>query len=598
MYILGISAFYHDSAACILRDGEIMAAAQEERFTRLKNDAAFPVKAIQYCLECCNIKLTEVDYIVFYEKPFLKFERLLETYLAFVPFGISSYLKALPLWVREKLFMKRTIIKELKAIDTDWSYNQEKLLFTEHHQAHAASAFFPSPHQEAIILVMDGVGEWATTSVFKGSGNTMQLLEEINFPHSIGLLYSAFTYYLGFKVNSDEYKVMGLAPYGKPVYKELIYKHLIDVKFDGSFKLNMHYFNYCTGLSMTNNNFHSLFGAPPRSLHEEIGSFHMNVACSIQLVTEEIVLKIVKHLHSKYKLENLCLAGGVALNCVVNGRLLQEADFENIWVQPAAGDAGGALGAAYTVYYEHLKNERTRSLIQGDSMKEDLLGPEFTNEDIKAALADCSLVYHEYEWQQYLHEVAKLIAGGNVVGWFDGRMEFGPRALGARSIIADPRHKSMQSIINQKIKFRESFRPFAPAVLQEHAEAYFDIKVASPYMLFTAPVSQEQELVSSMEHQHTQGFDQLKQKTTTIPAVTHVNHSARVQTVSNTSSNFYQLIAEFYRITGCPLVVNTSFNVMDEPIVCTPYDAIRCFLKSGLDVLAFPNIIIYKSENR
>lgn len=596
MYILGISAFYHDSAACILKDDEIMAAAQEERFSRVKNDSSFPAKAIQYCLEYCHVQLSSIDYIVFYEKPFLKFERLLETYVAFAPRGIQSYLKAIPLWIRGKLFMKNEIIKELKEIDPHWHYHKETLLFTEHHQAHAASAFYPSPFNEALILTMDGVGERTTTSVSKGSHNTIEILKEIHFPHSIGLLYSAFTYYLGFKVNSDEYKVMGLAPYGKPLYKEVIYGHLIEVKPDGSFKLNMAYFNYCTGLTMTNKRFNRLFGALPRQPDEEISSFHMDIACSIQEVTEEIVLKIAQHVYREYHSKNLCLAGGVALNCVVNGRLLLESGFENIWIQPAAGDAGGALGAAYAVYYDYLKNKRIVSRTGKDSMKKALLGPLFTSSQIKAALAEYNMSYHEIADGLFLDELAKLIASGKVIGWFNGRMEFGPRALGSRSIIADPRSESMKSLVNKKIKFREAFRPFAPAVMEEHAHEYFDLKVSSPYMLITALVSRRQQLGDENNSESQHGFHRLKQKFSTISAVTHINNSARVQTVSNAEADFYQLIKSFHRITGCPMVINTSFNVMNEPIVCTPEDAIRCFLNSGLDVLAFRNIIVYKSE--
>lgn len=596
MYILGISAFYHDSAACILKEDELMAAAQEERFTRLKNDAAFPINAIKYCLAYCKIKLSQVDYIVFYEKPFLKFERLLETYLAFAPSGLKSYLKAIPLWIKGKLFIKKAILKELGLIDPVWKYDKEKLLFTEHHHSHAASAFFPSPYKEAIILTMDGIGEWTTTSVSKGLNNEIQILKEIRFPHSVGLLYSAFTYYLGFKVNSDEYKVMGLAPYGKPVYVEVILNNLIEVKSDGSFKMNMKYFNYCTGLSMTNKRFHQLFKANPRKSSDEITSFHMDIACSVQKVTEDIVLKIADHLYQVYNIKNLCLAGGVALNCVVNGRLLRETKFENIWVQPAAGDAGGALGAAYAVYYQYLNLKRDKKPIESDTMKNALLGPSYTMAEVKAELHERNIVYHEYNDNHFFEELAELIAKGNVIGWFNGRMEFGPRALGSRSILGDPRNQKMQSIINQKIKFRESFRPFAPAVLEEYAEDYFDLKKVSSYMLFTAPVSLKQQADKHQKEQNLHGFEKLKAIKSTIPATTHVDNSARVQTVNQSNPDFYNLIKYFYKHTGCPVLINTSFNIMNEPIVCTPKDAIKCFLKSGLDILAFKNIIIYKSE--
>lgn len=594
MYTLGISAFYHDSAACILKGDEVMAAVQEERFTRIKNDLSFPTNAIKYCLDFCGIKLSQVNQVVFYEKPFLKFERLVETYFAFAPLGLRSYLTAMPLWVKEKLFTKKIINKLLKGIDDGWRYNGNNLLFAEHHQSHAASAFYPSPYDEAIILTMDGVGEWATTSIWKGSGNTMQLLKEIKFPHSIGLLYSAFTYYLGFKVNCDEYKVMGLAPYGKPIYAGLILDNLIDVKDDGSFKLNLEYFNYCTGLTMTNCKFDKLFGKDRRKAENELDQFHMDVASSIQKVTEEVELKIAKLLVNEYGIKNLCMAGGVALNCVANGRLLKESGFENIWVQPAAGDAGGALGAAFAACYDVTKEQRI--VKPGDAMKNALLGPSFTREQIIKELNASGVNYSQFESEAFYDEVAARINDGYVIGRFCGRMEFGPRALGSRSIIADARNPQMQSVINRKIKFRESFRPFAPAVLEEHATEYFDLSKPSPYMLFTAQVIDQHQIATNRNTPVLNGFEKMKQMNTIIPAVTHVDNSARVQTVNESTPEFHRLITAFYKLTGFPLMINTSFNVMDEPIVCTPADAIRCFLNSGLDILAFDGIVVYKND--
>jgi len=594
MYILGISGFYHDSAACILKDGKLIAAAQEERFTRIKNDAAFPENAIRFCLEFCGITLTQVQHIVFYEKPFLKFERLIETFFAFAPRGLTAYLKALPVWVKQKLFLKRVMTKALKEIAPDWTPVANTLLFTTHHQSHAASAFFPSPFEEALVLTMDGVGEWATTSVAVGSGNRLKMVREIRFPHSIGLLYSAFTYYLGFKVNSDEYKVMGLAPYGKPVYKALIYQHLIDVKPDGSFRLNMSYFSYATGLTMTGRGFDKLLSQPRRKPAESLSQFHMDVAASIQQVTEEIMLKLAVAMHAAYPHQNLCLAGGVALNCVANGRLLREGPFKNIWVQPAAGDAGGAIGAAYYTWYQYHQQHRKTNDID-DQMQGALLGPEYTDQEVKKALAQANLNYEELPDDKFYTEVARLIADGKVVGWFNGRMEFGPRALGSRSILADPRHPNMQSILNLKIKFRESFRPFAPAVLVNFQQEYFDLPEPSPYMLFAAPVSVKQRIAVIEDIKQNQ-HKSLQLIRSTIPAVTHVNYSARLQTVSKSHLAFHGLIEAFYQLTGCPLLVNTSFNVMDEPIVCSPQDAIRCFLSCDMDVLAFKNIIVYKQS--
>ncbi|GAA4323248.1 carbamoyltransferase [Mucilaginibacter gynuensis] len=594
MYILGISAYFHDSAACLLRDDVIIAAVQEERFSRIKNDEAFPVRAIAYCLAEAGIQLTQVHYVVFYEKPFLKFERLVETYLATVPRGLLSYLKAIPLWIRNKIFMKKQIITALKSIAPDWEYNGGNLLFTEHHQAHAASAFFPSPYQKAIILTVDGVGEWTTTSVWRGDGNSLDLIKEIKFPHSVGLLYAAFTYYLGFKVNSDEYKVMGLAPYGEPQYEQLIYDHLIDLKHDGSFRLEMSYFNYMSGLTMTGTRFEKLFGHKARKKDEEITRFHMDVASSIQKVTEMIMLKMVRHIKQKYQADKLCLAGGVALNCVANGKLLEEFPFNSLWIQPAAGDAGGALGAAYFIYYQHLKRDRRVS--ERDKMQNALLGPVFSTASVSALLTERKIRFRVYSDEAYFKKVAALIDQGKVIGWFSGRMEFGPRALGARSIIADSRNEHMQAIINQKIKFRESFRPFAPAVLEERADTFFQLAQKSPYMLLVAPVKHQHRLIHQSATEE-RGFAMLARKRSVLPAITHVDFSARIQTVSDAEHPvFHHLISTFFNLTGCPVIVNTSFNVKDEPIVCTPEDALNCFLGTEMDILAIENIIIDKKE--
>ena len=593
MYILGISAFYHDSAACLIKDSEIIAAVQEERFSRVKNDASFPFQSISFCLNFEGISLYEVDYVVFYEKPFLKFERLIETYLAFAPAGIVSFLKSIPLWIKEKLFQKKTIIKNLKQ--TDERYTGNNLLFTEHHQAHAASAFFPSPFKEALILTVDGVGEWTTTSVAKGFENGIEVVKEIKFPHSIGLLYSTFTYYLGFKVNSDEYKVMGLAPYGKPKYLDLIYTHLIDIKEDGSFRLNLEYFGYCTGLRMTNKKFHKLFNAEPRQPGEDITTFHMDLASSIQKVTEEIMVKIAGNLYKEFKIKNLCLAGGVALNCVANGKILRETPFEKVWIQPAAGDAGCALGAAYWVYYKYLKNKRKESENEKDGMKGSLLGPSYTKSEVRKLSLEKDITFYELEADSLYETLAKEIAMGKVIGWFKGRMEYGPRALGARSIIGDPRNPKMQSLINQKIKFRESFRPFAPAILEEFVSDYFDLQIKSPYMLLVADILPKHQQPLSKEESKLIGFEKLKHVYSNFPAITHVDYSSRIQTVNKEeNADFYNLIDAFYRLTGCPIIINTSFNIMDEPIVCSPEDALRCFQKSGLDVLVIENLIVNK----
>jgi len=594
MYILGISAYYHDSAACLLKDGDVLAAVQEERFTRIKNDEAFPANSIKYCLQYAGITLSQVDHIVYYEKPFLKFERLLETHLAFAPIGIRSFLKAMPLWLKEKLYFKRMLIKGLQTIDPNWKYDNKNLLFTEHHQSHAASAFYPSPFEKAVILTVDGVGEWATTSVSQGDGNTITPIQHINFPHSIGLLYSAFTYYLGFKVNCDEYKVMGLAPYGKPIYTFLILKELVDVKNDGSFRLNMKYFNYATGLTMTGSNFERLFKNPVRKKEDALLEFHMDVAASIQKATEYVMLKLASNLYEKYDEDNLCFAGGVALNCVVNGKILQQSGFKNIWIQPAAGDAGGALGAALAVHYEHLKQERVVDPTH-DTMHNALLGPEYTAEEIKAALDAHNLQYHHYADGELHPLIAADIAAGKVIGYFKGRMEFGPRALGARSIIADPRAGVMQSVLNKKIKFRESFRPFAPAVMEEHADEYFDLGAPSPYMLLVAQVRPEKRIDTESTGLEASAFARINHARSVIPAVTHLDYSARLQTVNaQQHPDLYQLIQAFYQLTGCPMVINTSFNRMDEPIVCTPEDAVLCFLNTGIDVLVMEGFVVRK----
>lgn len=595
MYILGISAFYHDSAACLLLDESIVAAAQEERFSRIKNDARFPEGAITFCLKQAGITLQEVDYIVFYEKPFAKFERIVETHVAFAPKGLLSFWKSMPVWIKEKIFQKKEIIKRLTQIDPTWKYSGENLLFTGHHHSHAASAFYPSPFKNALILTMDGVGEWNTTTVAQGSGNTIEFMREINYPHSLGLLYSAFTYYLGFKVNCDEYKVMGLAPYGTPRFTETIYTHLIDVKEDGSYRLNMDYFGYATGLRMTNRKFHNLFGEAPRTKGAELTAFHMDMASSVQRITEEILLRLINELHDTYGHENLCLAGGVALNCVANGRLLRESRFKNIWIQPAAGDAGSALGAAYDVYYTHLKQQRTVDKDGKDKMKNALLGPSYGKEGIKNIFTQHQLECRELNDDQYYKFIAAEIANGKIVGWFDGAMEYGPRALGSRSILGDARNPEMQSVMNLKIKFRESFRPFAPAVLEDKAADYFDLKTPSPYMLLVGQVKEEHRLPIDPEQAMLTGVDKLKVSRSTIPAVTHVDYSARLQTVNAESHpSFYKLLTAFNDLTGCPMLINTSFNVMDEPIVCTPLDVIGCFLRTGIDILAIEGLVIEK----
>ena len=568
-----------------------MAAAQEERFTRVKNDAAFPRNSIAYCLAHAGIQLTNVDHIVFYEKPFLKFERLLETFLSFAPYGIKIFLKAMPIWLKEKLYFKKMLIKALKTIDEEWQPGERQLLFCKHHQSHAASAFYPSPFSSAIILTVDGVGEWETTSVSVGKDRHIQPVNHIVFPHSLGLLYSAFTYHLGFKVNCDEYKVMGLAPYGKPVYKDVILDKLVDVKADGSFQLNMKYFNYATGLTMTSKHFDKLFNIQRRLSEEPLTEQHMNIAASIQAAAENIMLKITSALYKKYRIDNLCLAGGVALNCVINTKILKQSGFKNVWIQPAAGDAGGALGAAYAVYHQYLGNPRTD--VGNDKMKSCLLGPAFDDKQVLEALNEAGIAFERFEKQQLYAIVANEIAKGRVVGYFNGRMEFGPRALGARSILADARNPEMQSLLNQKIKFRESFRPFAPAVMEEFADEFFDLGVKSPYMLMVGEVKDEKKI--KPQQQSASNIPMLNHVRSIIPAVTHVDYSARLQTVNPVDHpDFYQVIKAFYNLTGCPMVINTSFNRMDEPIVCSPQDAIKCFFGTGIDILVINEFLIRK----
>ncbi|HEV3120297.1 MAG TPA: carbamoyltransferase [Isosphaeraceae bacterium] len=595
--ILGVSAFYHDSAAALVVDGEIVAAAQEERFTRKKHDPAFPAHAVAYCLAEAGIGPDALDFVAFYDKPLAKFERLLETYLAFAPAGLRSFTMAIPIWLREKLHMRRTIRQGLGAP------TKARLVFNDHHESHAASAFFPGPFEEAAILTLDGVGEWSTAALGRGEGNRISLSHHIAFPHSLGLLYSAFTYYCGFKVNSGEYKLMGLAPYGKPIYADAIYKHLLDLKPDGSFWLNMRYFNYCQGLTMTNRRFDALFGGPPRRAESDLTERHMDLAASIQAVTEEAMLRIGRDLHARTGLENLVLAGGVALNCVANGRLLREGPFKSIWIQPAAGDAGGALGAALFVWHQLLGRPRTKSA--ADSQQGSLLGPRYSNEHIERCLRGAEAVSRRFENEADLLEfVAGLLASENVVGWFQGRMEFGPRALGARSILGDPRSARMQATMNVKIKFRESFRPFAPSVLAEHAHEWFGLEPGqeSPYMLLVAPVREEQRVPIAQADIDTMERDpDLRRRVnvvrSTIPAVTHVDYSARVQTVDEPRfGRFYRLLEAFRRATGCPVLVNTSFNVRGEPIVCTPQDAYRCFLATDMDALVLEDVVLLKDE--
>ena len=566
MNILGISAFYHDSAACLVRNGEIISAAEEERFTRKKHDSSFPEQALNFCLSYANLKVKDIDYVAFYEKPFLKFERLIETYLTYAPSGVKSFLTSMPVWIKEKLFLKTLIRKKLNF--------EGKIVFVGHHESHAASSFYPSPFHRAAFLTIDGVGERMTTSFGIGRENNLTILKELDFPHSLGLLYSAFTYFTGFKVNSDEYKVMGLAPYGKPKYVNIILDELIDLKEDGSFKLNMKYFDYCTGFTMTNRLFEDFIGKKPRKPNTEITQEDMDLACSVQAVTEEIVFRMAKYVHKITGMDKLCLGGGVALNCVANSKLLKKGPFKDIWIQPAAGDAGGALGAALAILYKHLKNKREVGKLK-DFQKGSYLGPEYNNEEIKTYLDNNNILYKKLTKEKMLDSVSNLISQGKVVGWFQGRMEFGPRALGSRSILADARFPKMQSILNQKIKFRESFRPFAPSVLKEKASKYFDLKKESPYMLFVANV----------------------RKNSNIPAVTHIDGTARIQTVERKNNAlYYDLISTFYKKTNCPVVINTSFNVRDEPIVCNFEDAYKCFMNTGMDCLVMGNYILLKKD--
>ena len=596
MYILGISAFYHDSAACLLRDGEIVAAAQEERFKRKKHDASFPSHAIQYCLEEAGISASQIDNVVFYEKPFVKFERLLETYLAFAPKGFKSFAKAMPVWIKDKLFQKVVLIKELKSTldeNIEW---RERLLFSEHHLSHAASAYYPSPYDSAAVLTLDGVGEWTTTSLAIGKGSDLKVVKEIHFPHSLGLLYSAFTYYTGFKVNSGEYKVMGLAPYGEPVYADLIREKLITVAEDGSFQLDMSYFDYATGLTMTNKKFDALFGGPPRTSETELTQREMDLAASVQKVTEDIILELARGIANETGERNLCLAGGVALNCVANGILLREKIFDNIWIQPAAGDAGGALGAALSTWYLHHNRERSASR-ERDAMKGAYLGPKFNDAEIEAELTACGATFKKLSEDEMIEEVASTLANEKAVGWMQGRMEFGPRALGGRSIIADPRSPVMQEQLNLKVKYRESFRPFAPSVLREDVGEWFEHDTDSPYMLLVADVQNDKRRAMTKEEEALFGIDKLNIPRSSVPAITHVDYSARIQTVhADTNPRYHAVISKFKEKTGCPLVVNTSFNVRGEPIICTPTDAFKCFMGTEMDVLSVGNYLLYKEQ--
>jgi carbamoyltransferase len=595
MKILGISAFYHDAAAALVVDGEIVAAAQEERFTRKKHDLGYPKNSIEYCLKLAGLNTDDLDYVAFYDKPFSKFERLLKTYLAFAPSGFASFREAMPIWIKEKIFQKHRLIKELQYLDSsvDWS---QRLIFSEHHISHAASAFYPSPFERAAVLTMDGVGEWATTSLAIGNGNKLTVIREIHFPHSLGLLYSAFTYYTGFKVNSGEYKVMGLAPYGEPCYVDMIKTHLIDIKEDGSFHLNLDYFDYCTGLRMTNERFHTLFDAPPRSPDVPLTQREMNLAASVQAVTEEIVLKLARSVARETGERNLCLAGGVALNCVANGKLLRKKYFDNIWIQPAAGDAGGALGAALAGYYL-FKGEQRYVDSTGDAMKGSYLGPRFSQAEIEECLVAVGAKFEILGDEEFIDYCANALVEGKAIGWHQGRMEFGPRALGARSIIGDARSPTMQKLLNLKVKYRESFRPFAPSVLREDVADWFDLDDDSPYMLFVADVKAKHRVAMSDDELKLFGIDKLNLVRSSIPAVTHVDYSARIQTVHKvTNPRYHALISRFKELTGCPVIVNTSFNVRGEPIVNTPEDAFRCFMGTEIEVLAVGNCIMRKAE--
>ena len=592
--ILGISAFYHDSAACLLKNGEIIAAAQEERFTRIKHDSSYPYNAIEFVLGYSKLKLSEIDQIVFFEKPFLKFERLLETYVAFAPKGFQSFSKAIPLWIKEKLFQKNFLFKKLKSHDNNYK-SDENIFFSDHHLSHASSAFFPSPFKEAVVLTADGVGEWATTTVAVGKDNDLKIKKEIHFPHSLGLLYSAFTYYTGFKVNSGEYKLMGLAPYGNPIYVDKV-KQLVDIKPDGTFRINHKYFNYATGLTMTNTKFHKLFGQNPRnSNREKITQFHMDIAASIQNVTEEIMIKLSRSIRKEYNIKNLCLAGGVALNCVANGKILNEKIFDNIWIQPAAGDAGGSLGAALALWY--LENGNDRKINNSDMMKGSYLGNEYSQAEIESELKQIGANYETFDYEIILNKTSDFLMKDKAIGWFQGRMEFGPRALGGRSILADPRSDSMQKNLNLKVKYRESFRPFAPSILEEDLSNWFDIDVESPYMLLVANLKSEKKVEMTNEQKNLFGIDKLNIKRSEIPAVTHVDYTARIQTVDKKRNRiYYDLINKFKEKSGCPILVNTSFNVRGEPIVNTPKDAFNCFMGTDLDYLVIGNCILDKNK--
>jgi len=596
VYILGISAFYHDSAACLIKDGEIIAAVQEERFTRKKHDSEFPHHSITYCIKEAKISPLDIEKIVFYEKPFIKFERLIETYLAFAPKGFLSFLSAMPIWIKDKLFQKANLINALNKTlgdKVDW---KERLLFSEHHLSHAASAFYPSPFKKAAILTLDGVGEWTTTSLAIGNDKSIKVIKEIHFPHSLGLLYSAFTYFTGFKVNSGEYKVMGLAPYGQPKYADLIKKHLIKIADDGSFQLDMQYFDYATGLKMTNKKFNALFDGPPRQSESKLTQREMDLAASIQKVTEEVVIKLAKNIAKETGEKNLCLAGGVALNCVINGILVREKIFENIWIQPAAGDAGGALGGALSVWYLRFAKDRKISP-QPDSMNGTYLGPEYTDDEIKQVLDKCGAKYYKLSESNLIKKVATLISQGKAIGWMQGRMEFGPRALGGRSIIADPRSPQMQKQLNLKVKYRESFRPFAPSILNEQLSKWFKLDSISPYMLLVADIKDEKRQIMTKEENALFGVDRLNIPRSEVPAVTHIDYSARIQTVhKETNLKYYLLISKFFEITGCPIVVNTSFNVRGEPIVCSPKDSYKCFMGTDMDALAIGNFLLIKDE--
>ncbi len=595
MNILGVSAYYHDSAAALIRDGRVEYAAQEERYTRKKHDSRFPAHAVQSCLDDNGLSITDIDEIVFYDKPLVKFERLLETYVAYAPKGFQSFLAAMPVWLKEKLFLKTVLKKELAQLGDIKIAQLPPLLFAEHHQSHAASAFFPSPYRRAAVLCMDGVGEWATTSVWLGADNRLEPQWEIDFPHSLGLLYSAFTYYTGFKVNSGEYKLMGLAPYGEPKYAHLIRDHLLDLKQDGSFRLNMDYFNYATGLTMTNERFSRLFGGPPRKPESDISQREMDIAASIQQITEEVVLRLGATVHSELQTDHLCLAGGVALNCVANGRLLREGPFTDIWIQPAAGDAGGAIGAALAAWFQF--NNKPRQVNDGDAMRGAYLGPRYSEGQIRRQLDQLRANYVELPDETLFQRLAAVLAEEQIVGWFQGPMEFGPRALGGRSIIGDPRSPKMQSVMNLKIKYRESFRPFAPAVLADRVADYFELDRPSPYMLLVAPVKQELRLRPPEQSQRLFGIDRLKVPRSQLPAITHVDYSARIQTVhEHTNPRFHALLKSFDQLTGCPVLVNTSFNVRGEPIVCTPEDAYRCFMRTEMDYLVIENFLLYKGD--